>query len=141
MSSRALFEGLVSDPEGRPVEAALVGGSAQYVVEDGGFKFHVDAESVDRQVLQMLGQQITDNREAVSEGVLKMMGQEDLFAKAAVDASLNNLDAQFNQLIAHGLPEQARAFMGMMGFRVVLNYHGEVVRVDQPHAPATGDDD
>lgn len=141
MSTRALFEGLISDSDGRPVAVAVVGGSAQYVVEDGGFKFHIDAEGVDRQVLQLLGQQITDNRQAVSEGVLKMMGQEDLFTKAAVDASLNNLDTQFNQLIAQGLPEQARAFMGMMGFRVVLNYHGEVVRVDQPHAPTTDDDE
>jgi hypothetical protein len=24
--------------------------------------------------------------------------------------------------------------LGMMGFRVVVNYHGEVVRIDQPGA-------
>lgn len=132
MSQRALFEGLVSDPDGRPVAVTAVGGEAQYIVEDGGFKFHLDAEAVDRQVLRLLGQQITANRDAVSEGVLKMLGQEDLFTKAAVDASLNNLDANFNQLIAQGLPESARTYMGMLGFRVVLNYHGEVVGVEQP---------
>lgn len=132
MSQRALFEGLISDPDGRPVAVTLVGGQAQYIVDDGGFKFHIDAEGVDRQVLRLLGEQITANRDAVSEGVLKMLGQEDLFTKAAVDASLNNLDANFNQLIAQGLPESARTYMGMLGFRVVLNYHGEVVGVEQP---------
>ena len=140
MSTRALFEGLVSDPNGQPVEVTLVGGAAQYVVEDSGFKFHIEAEGVDRQVLRLLGEQITANRHAVSEGVMKMMGKDDLFTKAAIDSSLNNLDTQFDQLIAQGLPEQARAFMGMMGFRVVLNYHGEVERVDQPSTPETGDD-
>ncbi len=132
MSQRALFEGLISDPDGRPVAVTVIGGEAQYVVEDNGFKFHIDAEGVDRQVLRLLGEQITANREAVSEGVLKMLGQEDLFTKAAVDASLNNLDANFNQLIAQGLPESARTYMGMLGFRVILNYHGEVVGVEQP---------
>jgi hypothetical protein len=139
MSTRALFEGLVSDPDGRAVNVTLVGGAAQYVVEDNGFKFHIDAEGVDRQVLRHLGGQITENRDAVSEGVMKMMGQEDLFTKAAIDSSLKNLDAQFDHLIAQGLPEQARAFMGMMGFRIVLNYHGEVERVEQPSAPESGD--
>lgn len=139
MSKRALFEGLVVDPDGNPVPVAEVGGDAQYVVEEGGFKFHIDAESVDRQVLQTLGEQVSANREAVSEGVMKMLGQDDLFTKAAIDASLKNLDANFNQLIQQGLPENARMYMGMLGFRVVLNYHGEVVRIDQPGA--VSDDD
>jgi hypothetical protein len=134
MSQHALFEGLVVDPDGRPVNVAAIGDQAQYVVDDGGFKFHIDAEAVDRQVLQALGAQITEHREAVSEGVLKMLGQEDLFTKAAVDASLKNMQANFDQLLAQGLPESARTYMGMLGFRVVLNYHGEVVRIDQPTA-------
>jgi hypothetical protein len=25
-----------------------------------------------------------------------------------------------------------RAYLGMMGFKVVINYHGEIVRVEQP---------
>jgi hypothetical protein len=31
-----------------------------------------------------------------------------------------------------GIPEEGRAYMGMMGFRVRINVHGEVVDVDQP---------
>ncbi|MBP7693848.1 MAG: hypothetical protein KA764_18140 [Anaerolineales bacterium] len=138
MSQRALFEGLVVDPLGRPVGVARIGDEAQYVVEDGGFKFHIPAEGVDRQVLGRLAGEISENREAVSSGVMKMLGQEDLFTKAAIDASLKNMDANFNQLIAQGLPESARTYMGMLGFRIVLNYHGEIERVDQPAAPDDG---
>ena len=140
MSQRALFEGLVVTPEGQPVEVAHVGGSAQYVVPEDGFKFHVDAESVDRQVLRQLGEQIADNKDAVTEGALKMLGQDDLFTKAMVDASLNNMDANFAKLIDQGLPENARAYLGMLGFRIVLNYHGEVERIDQPGLPSPEDE-
>jgi len=141
MSQRALFEGLVSDESGQSVDVAYVGDTAQYVVFDGGFRFHIDAEGVDRQVLAQLREQILANREAVTEGTLKMLGQEDLFTKAMVDASLNNMEANFNQLIAQGLPENARAYLGMLGFRVVVNYHGEVVKLDQPGIAAPDDSD
>lgn len=132
MSARALFEGLVSDTNERAVGVAYVGGAANYVVEDGGFKFHVEAEGVDRQVLAQLREQILANRDAVTEGTLKMLGQEDLFTKAMVDASLNNMDANFAKLIEQGLPEGARQYLGMLGFRVVINYHGDLIRFDQP---------
>ena len=140
MSQHALFEGLVSDPHGRPVPVALVGGEAQYVVEDDGFRFHHDAEAIDRQVLGQMGQLADENREALTRGVLQMIGQDDLFTKAAVDAQLNNMQAGFDQLIRQGLPENARTYLGMMGFRVVLNFHGEIERIDQPTAPDNGDD-
>ncbi len=132
MSRRALFEGLVVDPDGQPVTVGEVGGEAQYVVSDGGFQFHVAAEPVDRQVLGQLREQILDNKEAVTEGAMRMLGQDDLFTKAMIDSSLNNMDEHFTRLIEQGLPQEARAYLGMLGFRIVLNYHGEVVRFDQP---------
>jgi hypothetical protein len=140
MSQRALFEGLVSDTEGRLVAVAYVGGEAQYVVNDGGFKFHISSETVDRQVLSVMREQITDNRQAVTEGTLKMLGQDDLFSKAMIDASLNNIDEHFDRLIASGLPEDARTYMGMLGFKIVINYHGDVVQFDQPAQIAPEDE-
>ena len=140
MSHKALFEGLVTDPAGRPVSVAEVGGAAQYVVRDGDFRFHVDAEAVDREVLRRMGEQIDENREAVTEGAMKMIGQEDLFTKGMIDASLNNLEANFDRLIEVGLPLEARTYLGMLGFRVVINHHGEVVRVDQPGIAAPDDE-
>lgn len=135
MALKALFEGLVVDTDDQPVGVAVIGGEAHYVVNDAGFKFHHPAEPIDREVLRLFGEQIHANRSAVTEGAMKMIGQEDLFTKAAIDASLNNLEANFNQLIANGLPEGARAYMGMLGFKVVINHHGEVVDIQQPSAP------
>ena len=34
------------------------------------------------------------------------------------------------------LSEEMRAYLGMMGFKVVINFHGEVIRFEQPSAPA-----
>jgi hypothetical protein len=132
MSRRALFEGLVVDTEGQAVATGAVGDEAQYVVNESGFRFHVPAEQVDRQVLALLREQIVANKEEVAEGAMRMMGQDDLFTKAMIDSSLNNMDEHFTRLIEQGLPESARAYLGMLGFRIVLNYHGEVVRFDQP---------
>lgn len=140
MSKRALFEGLVVDEDGNPVTTAMVGDRTHYVVWDAGFKFHVDAETIDRQVLRLLGEQIAEHKGAVSEGVMKMLGQDDLFTKAAIDYSLNHLDQSFDQVIANGLPENARAYLGMLGFRIVINYHGELVRVEQPGAVSEEDE-
>ncbi len=132
MSQRALFEGLVADTEGRAVATGVVGGEAQYVVEDNGFKFHIAAERVDREVLTQLREQIMANQAAVTEGAMKMLGQEDLFTKAMIDSSLKNMDEHFSKLIEQGLPAEARAYLGMLGFRIVLNYHGEIVSLEQP---------
>ena len=38
-------------------------------------------------------------------------------------------------VIAQGIPAQARDMMGMMGFRITINFHGEVVDIAQPTAP------
>lgn len=140
MSQRALFEGLVVNLQDQPVGVAEVGGAAQYVVPDGGFNFHVEAEAVDRAVLGRLREQIVSNKEAVSEGAMKMLGQEDLFTKAMIDSSLNNMEANFSRLIEQGLPEGARAYLGMLGFRIVINYHGEVIRIDEPGLSSSEDE-
>ena len=134
MSQRALFEGLVSDENGQPVGVGLVGGQAQYIVDDGGFHFHVPAEKVDREVLTLLRGQIMANQDAVTQGAMQMLGKDDLFTKVMIDSSLKNMDEHFTKLIESGLPAEARAYLGMLGFRIVLNYHGEIVAVDQPGA-------
>ena len=140
MSLRALFEGLIVNPDGQPVEVAYVGGVAQYVVPDGGFKFHIDSESVDREVLRQMGEQIAANREAVTEGTLKIIGQDDLFTKAMIDSSLNNMEANFTRLVEQGLPAETRTYLGMLGFHIVVNYHGEVVQIAQPGIAASDDE-
>jgi hypothetical protein len=110
------------------LEVASIGDEAQYVIDDNGFRRHIDAETIDRQVLTQLQSQIEANKDAVEQGLMKMMGSEDIFTKAAIDKSIQNMD----QVLQQGLPEDARQMLGMMGFRVVVNYHGEVLRIDQP---------
>lgn len=133
MARQALFEGLVYDEEGEPVTTAVVGTEAHYVVNDDGFRRHIDSEIVDRQVLSIFLQQLEDNRDVAVEQALNMIGRYDLLTKAAIDASLRNID--MDQIIAQGIPGQARDMMGMLGFRIVINLHGEVVEIDQPIAP------
>jgi len=33
------------------------------------------------------------------------------------------------------LPQEARAWLGMLGFRVIINLHGEIVKLELPSAP------
>ncbi len=136
MSNKALFAGLVIDENGTALETTYLGDDAQYVLEDNGFHRHIDAEMVDRQVLAHLQAQIEANKEAVEEGIMKMMGSEDIFTKAAIDKSIKDMD----QVLKQGIPDDARQMLGMMGFRVVVNYHGEVVRIEQPGAPDHSDE-
>ncbi len=131
---KALFEGLVADEQGNPASVAYVGTDPTYVVEEDGFQYHVDARHVDEQVLDFFRQQVEQNKGLVSDGILKMMGKDDLFSKAAVDNTLNNLDKNFGQLYEQGIPEQARMYLGMLGFHVIINRQGDIVRLDMPTA-------
>lgn len=72
---------------------------------------------------------------------MKMIGQEDIFTKAAIETSLQNMDAQFYALLQSGLPEDMRTYLGMMGFRVVINVHGDVLRIEQPEARLDPDEE
>ncbi len=137
--SRALFEGLVFDEEGKPVETAFVGDEPHYVVLDGDFRRHVPAEQVDRAVVNWLKEQATANKDLVSEQMMKMLGKDDLFTKAMIDASITQMDRQVFQ---QGLPEDARMMLGMMGFKIIVNVHGEVVDLEMPAAefPPDGED-
>lgn len=137
MANRALFEGLVYDEWDRPVQTAIIGNEASYVIDDVGFLRHIDSEAIDRQVLGMFLAQLQDNREIAVEQMLNMMGKDDIFTKAAIDAQLNNID--MNQIIAQGIPGQARDMLGMFGFRIKINVHGEILSIDQPSAPDEGE--
>ncbi len=135
MSQRALFAGLVVDENDHVAQTAVVGGEAFYVVDDAGFKRHIPAEQVDRQVLGQMQEMMKGSEGLVSEQTAKMLGQDDIFTRAMIEQQLKNMDKQFDALMNQGIPEEGRAYLGMLGFKVVINYHGEVVRIDQPSAP------
>ena len=141
MSKKALFKGLVIDENDRPVQVTNVGEESFYVVDDAGFLRHIPSEQVDRQVLDFLKQQMEGNEEAITEQTAKMLGQEDLFTRAMMLNQVKNMGSHFDKLLETGIPEDALSYLGMLGFRVVINVHGEVVRVDQPSAPEQNGDD
>jgi hypothetical protein len=140
MARQPLFAGLVIDEFDRPVGTAIVGEEPCYVVDDSGFKRHIPSELVDRQVLESMRQQINGNEDLLTEQAAKMLGTDDIFSKAMLESQLKNIDKQFEAVLESGIPEEGRAYMGMAGFKVVINVHGEVIRIDQPSGPDEGGD-
>ncbi|MCC6454655.1 MAG: hypothetical protein IT328_06910 [Caldilineaceae bacterium] len=137
MARTAMFAGLVFDEAGDPAEIAFVGENACYVVDDDDFLRHIDAAQVDRAVLRFLREQVEDNREIAVQSMLEMMGQDDVFTKAAVESSINNMEDAVGQPI----PEDARQWLGMLGFKIIIDVHGNVVDVQMPAGGIVGDED
>jgi hypothetical protein len=131
---KQLFPGLVFDENDRPAEIANVGDEPCYVVDDAGFRRHIPSEQVDRQVLSQMTELIKGSEDLVSQQTAKMLGQDDLFSVAAIATQLKNMDKQFDNMLQMGLPEDARAYLGMLGFKIVINVHGDVISVEQPGA-------
>ena len=141
MPRQPLFSGLVVDEYDNPVESAFVGDEPCYVVNDAGFRRHIPSEVVDRQVLQSLSSMIEGSEGIIAEQAAKMLGQDDPFSKAMLESQLKNIDQKLDSVLDTGIPEEGRAYMGMMGFRVRINVHGEVLAIEQPGAvDDTGDE-
>jgi hypothetical protein len=140
MPLQALFAGLIFDEFDQPAEVAYVGQDPCYVVNDAGFRRHIPSEQVDRQVLQMMSQLIEEHEDAITDQTAKMLGQDDPFSRAMIEAQLKNIDQKFDDLMQVGLPEEVRAYMGMMGFRIRINLHGDVLEVNQPGMIADDDE-
>ncbi len=132
MAAQPLFSGLVIDENDNLVETTFVGDEPCYVVDDHGFRRHIPSEQVDRQVLELIRNQMKGSEDLIADQAAKMLGQEDIFSRAILQNQIKNIDQQLEQLFKTGIPESGRAYMGMMGFRVVINVHGEVLRVEQP---------
>lgn len=130
MANKAMFQGLIYDEQDRTVLVKFVGGDAHYVVDDEGFLRHIDAEQIDRHIMGMFLEELRGNKDLVVGQALRMMNQDDLFTKIAVEKQIDDVD--LDQILGQGLPPQARDMLSMMGFRVIVNYRGELVRIDQP---------
>jgi hypothetical protein len=141
MPGQPLFAGLVVDEHDRAAETAIVGDEPFYVVDDAGFRRHIPSRDVDRQVLTRMQEMMKGSEGLISEQTAKMLGQEDIFSKALIEQQLKNMDQQFDALMQQGIPEEGRAYLGMLGFKIVINLHGEVLRIEQPSAPDNGEGD
>jgi hypothetical protein len=139
MAHKAIFEGLVYSINDKPVGITYIGEEPCYVVDDNGFLRHIPCEQVDRQVLDVMKSQIENHEEVITEQTSKMLGQEDIFTRAIIQNQLENIDQQLEQLFQTGLPESGRTYLGMMGFKVVIDVHGNVIKVEQPGMAGTND--
>ena len=101
---QAIFAGLIQNQDEEPVDVTYLGDEAFYVIPDGDFKRHVEAEAVDEEVLRLLGEQMDGMHDQVIDGVLKFLGKEDLFTKTSIDMALKNFDKAFRMAD----PEQSR---------------------------------
>jgi len=135
MPAEPLFKGLVSDEFDRPVATAKVGDEPCYVIDDAGFLRHVPSRPIDLEILRSLFKQIEGNEDVIADQAAKMTGQDDLFSHAILEASLKNIDKQYEFMLEHGIPEETRAYLGLMGFRVILDIHGDILKVEYPSAP------
>jgi hypothetical protein len=141
MPTGPLFAGLVIDEFNQPVEVAYVGDEPCYVVDDAGFRRHIPSEQVDRQVLQSMAEMIEGHEGLLSEQTAKMLGQDDIFSKALIESQLKNIDQQFDALLKAGIPEEGRAYLGMMGFKIMIDVHGNVLEINQPGAIEPGEEE
>jgi hypothetical protein len=87
-------------------------------------------------VLRFMREQVDDNRQIAVSTMLDMMGKDDLFTKAAVESSIDHMEDAVGQPI----PEDARQWLGMLGFRVVVDFHGDVVDIQLPAAAGGGEE-
>lgn len=139
MPNQPLFIGLVIDEDGNAVESGFIGSEPCYVINDAGFHRHVPAEQIDRAVLAQMAEMMKGSEDFLSAQTAKMLGQEDPFSKAIIEQQIKHIDQQFEALMKTGMPDEMRAYLGMMGFKIIVNYHGEVIRVEQPSA-TSGDE-
>ncbi len=128
---QALFPGLVYNELGEAAELVYIGGVAHYAIPEAGFLRHVEAYRVDTAVIADLKEQITSMQDEVVRGMLQMLGRDDIFTKAAIDASIRNLE----QNIRQSNTDQWVPWLRLFGFRVVVDVHGEIVEIMYPSQP------
>ena len=111
MLKKAVFEGLVYDEWDQPVQTGWVGEDPCYIVDDDGFKRHIPAEDVDRQVWRFMQEQIEGNEGLISAQAAEMLGEADIFTKAAIENQLKNLDSQFPSFCDITIPTRVFCFL------------------------------
>lgn len=126
--TKALFQSLIYNEGHQPSEVAFIGEEAHYVILDDDFRRHVPAKYIDRQIVTWFQEQILANKDLVTEGMLSMLGKDDLFTKAMIDSSINKVD----DLMETGIPDDARIWLGMMGLKIIVDHHGDVVDIEAP---------
>jgi len=134
---QALFPGLVYNQAGEEARVVTIGGVAHYAIPEDGFLRHVEAYHVDESVLTAMQEMMTTMRGEIVAGMLQIMGTDDILAKAAIEASIDNV----GQSLRRSDPGQWAPMLRLYGFRIVVDVHGDVQEIIFPGPAATDTDD
>lgn len=140
MTRTPLFNGLVFDENDQLVASGNIGSEPCYIIDDAGFKHHIPSEKLDLEILSKLGEQIKGNEELIADQAAKLSGQDDLFSHALIENQLKNVEKQYQLILQTGIPEDTKAYLGMMGFKVIIDIHGTIIDIIQPGRIANDDD-
>ena len=82
MATRAFFTGLIYDENDNLLNTVTVGNDSFYIVDDDGFKRHIDSREVDEKIVRLFTDQIDGNEEYLANAAANMTGKTDLFSMA-----------------------------------------------------------
>jgi len=129
--NQVLFEGLVYDESEHPARAVWIGDTGHYAVEDAGITWHVAAQAVDHAIIEVIQGQLAEQQQEVVSAMLQMLGQDDIFTKAALDASLRNLEEGMRA----NPSREWIPYLQFAGFRAIIDFRGNLVEIRTPQPP------
>ena len=141
MASHAFFSGIIFDENDNLIETVTVGNETFYVVDDDGFKRHIDSREVDEKIFRYFTDQISGNEEYLANAAATMTGKTDLFSMAMMKNQLKNIDKEIENIFNYAPPPGLTEYLGMSGFKVNIDFHGNIVNVNMPSAPDDSGDD
>ena len=141
MANKAFFTGLIYDENDNLIETATIGNDCFYIVDDYGFKRHIDSREVDEKIVRLFTDQINGNEEYLANAAANMTGKTDLFSMAMFKNSLLNIDKEIESMFKQDPPPGLSEFLGMSGFKVNIDLHGNIINVNMPTPPDGSDDE
>lgn len=140
MANQAFFSGLVYDENNNLIETSTIGNEAFYVVDDYGFKRHIESRELDEKIFHLFTDQIDGNEEYLANAAANMTGKTDLFSMAMFKNQLLNIDKEIDSMLRQAPPPGLTEFLGMAGFKVNIDLHGNIVNVNMPAVNDNTDD-
>ncbi|MBQ6343829.1 MAG: hypothetical protein IJI41_11945 [Anaerolineaceae bacterium] len=132
MSTQAFFSGLVYDENNNLLETTTIGNESFYIVDDCGFKRHIESREVDEKIFHLFTDQIDGNEEYLANAAANMTGKTDLFSMAMFKNQLLNIDKEIDTMLKQSPPPGLTEFLGMSGFKINIDLHGNIVQVNMP---------
>ena len=132
MANYAFFKGLVYDVNNNLIETVTIGDESFYIVDDYGFKRHIESREVDEKIFRLFTDQIDGNEEYLANAAAQMTGKTDLFSMAMFKNQLQNLDKEIDNMLKQAPPPGLVEFLGMAGFKVNIDIHGDITQVNMP---------